>query len=60
MKTTEYKEIERLRAAVRERPERLYPNVGEIKRLEQAYERLDLDISVLREQPAGSRGPVRQ
>ncbi len=51
MKTTEYKEIEITKPAVRKRAERLYPNVSEIKRLEQAYVRLNLDITVLRAQP---------
>ena len=49
MKTTGCKEIKPKKAEPpRYQRERLYPNLGEMKRLEKAYKELGLDFDVIR------------
>lgn len=50
MKTITCKDIRPLKSEAR-REDSLYPNVGELKRLTEVYERLALDYGVLRAEP---------
>lgn len=48
MKTTEYSEPEIARFHRHESDQALYPSVTETRRIEKAYDRLKLDVRVLR------------
>lgn len=58
MKTTESREPKQTKPE-RSRNDSLYPNVGDLKRLEKTYKKLGLDYSVLRATSAESK-PVRR
>ena len=60
MRTTEYKETKRALVATHPQDERLYQNVAEMRRIERAYVKLELDASVLRAQPASKTDRCRR